>query len=163
MKTVFKSPWGIFGFGALIAVLIWSTYGVVGYILIRNGMKPDVWGQFGDGFGVINCLFTALAFVAVAVAFYHERQANADREREHQAILNKMSANNKAMVHLARITAFSALMTNYRDDAERIRVNGVSVASGSGKQAADRKSELAEKIRTYETVLEKLAQTSEIL
>ena len=66
-----KTPFAIFVIAAAVIVAIWF-----GNLWVLSGQFPEmpVRGQFGDSFGGLNALFSGLAFAALIVTIWTQRQ-----------------------------------------------------------------------------------------
>lgn len=64
---------------SITAVVTWLGWAMLPYIMPRLGAtwNPEVFGQWGDAFGALNALFSALAFVAVLYTL-HQQQKQID-------------------------------------------------------------------------------------
>ncbi len=62
-----------------LVLLIFIPYAIIVIFLIKHSSKL---GQFGDAFGVINALFTGLAFAGVAYSLYMQQDENKKRDAD---------------------------------------------------------------------------------
>jgi len=96
----------------LAVFVVWLAYGI---IIVREVFKGDFQksGQFGDTFGVLNTLFTGLAFVVVLTTLNQQSHQIEETKRH---IEEEKRRNNKLQhdslwlkVQIARLDAFGAL------------------------------------------------------
>jgi hypothetical protein len=115
-----------------IVLTLWVT---LGYVLPTNIFaKPDQRGQFGDMFGAVNSLFSALAFAGVIYTILLQRQELAlqreELEQTRAELARAASAQEAATGNLAQqaaaleatalLNALAALVEHYRLRFERV-------------------------------------------
>ena len=113
---------------ALVAVLvIWS--GTTAIVFICFGRDEKVSGPFGDTFGVVNALFTGLAFFGVVATFMKQieqgRRTEAPAQLATQGNARMREAFSKSAYAAAFKTASEILQSAQARDARRIVITGI--------------------------------------
>jgi hypothetical protein len=122
-KSESSFPWIFLTIASLIVLLVWS---VVPLLIWRNlsllGGLPQA-GQIGDSFGVVNSLFSGLAFVGVvaAIRLQHTELKAQLEELRRTASANEslQTSQNKAVYAAAYKTALDILQTEKAIGARR--------------------------------------------
>jgi len=107
--------------GPLIAIVtsVWSAWLIVAMCGFVKGVHLDrsQMGPFGDFFGVVNSLFTALAIIGVALT-YHLQQEQMRR----QDLANRIQSREQLLS--ARLNAEAALLDSFRAQGEAAKAHG---------------------------------------
>lgn len=106
-----------------IAFTLWAVFLTIGLFLTLN-FNPATIGQFGDFFGVFNCLLSSLAVAgAIYAVVLQQGEGAAARKRE---IRNQKDLEHKRLfdARIARIQAYSYLMEHSR--SQREQMNSIS-------------------------------------
>jgi len=89
-----------FGWLILAVIMVWAVFNIAVWVCLPSWSER---GQFGDMFGGVNALFSALAFAAVAYAILLQR--------------NQLVAQEHDLVLSAQLNATSALIAAYTECA----------------------------------------------
>ena len=95
----------------LCALLIWALGAIIGIGLLA--ISPDslaYFGQVGDMFGVLNCLFSAIAMSGALVAIYF--QAKQLREQREQFF--EQHKHDEEVIRTEKLESFLTSLNNYR-------------------------------------------------
>lgn len=103
-------------YGIALVSALWLAY--MAYFRAFEKHPIEKWGQFGDAFGALNCLFTGFALVGVVAAFWHEREQTSDRENEHREQLARMQAQTDATL---RVLQFEAKRFRYERVEDKLK------------------------------------------
>jgi hypothetical protein len=75
-----KRRWTVFAIVAAAVSLMCGAF--LSFLLTRNATHAAAWSGFGDAFGVLNTLFSGLAFAGVVVALYLQMEELALQRQE---------------------------------------------------------------------------------
>jgi len=161
----------------LIPVIIISAYTASMLFLTETNWKSNP-GTFGDSFGIINALFTGLAFSGLIVTIMLQYEAIKIQQQDLQESRQQFARSADAQERTARLAAASELLKEYNeyikiieteiaDDENRNYDNtsAISVLSKSVKESgiykhpkSDRLNELKQKKHDIIEELEELIQ-----
>ena len=98
-RSRIRSPWVLFGVVAVVFVSLWFAYWDVVqhripvYNLSDNKAWEDAFarrGQFGDMFGGVTALFSALTLAGLVITIHLQQRESADLQREREKTLRAM-------------------------------------------------------------------------
>ena len=104
-----KVTWSLFMKAALLVSVIWAASALVLYLSVEDYSKS---GTFGDSFGVLNTLFSGLAFAGIIVSIKMQN----DEMREQRKELQKQKKTAQ-LYHKERM--FLLLMDEFKKSRER--------------------------------------------
>lgn len=101
-------------FWFMLAFVIWLSFTfLIASLFLASSKLPAVIGVFGDAFNVLNALFSGLAFTAVAITLYYQREdlqlAKADSKRSVTALEGSESAHQETVYISSLATLVSVL------------------------------------------------------
>lgn len=102
----------ILAVGIPVVLLGWFFYG-------RVGLSMEVlssWGQWGDGFGALNTLFTGIGLVGILATLAHQREEVKEAKEDLSKVLTALKETAAAMNHAARVAALTAAINYDRED-----------------------------------------------
>jgi uncharacterized membrane protein len=111
--TIKKSHIAIFGVLVLVAI------GVYYYQLWHMFGKMDERGQFGDTFGAVTSLFTALGFIGIAITIYQQSKQIQQKDEEVKASNKALARQLELMAVTAKLTALPNLIDTTAEYLER--------------------------------------------
>lgn len=120
-----RSGWLIFA-----VVAVWVLFNIAVWASLPSWNER---GLFGDMFGAVNALFSALAFAAVAYAIFLQR--------------NQLVAQERDLILSARLNATSALIAAYTERAHYAESRASPNTAGVIR-SQDRIKELTEELET---------------
>ncbi|MBN8730930.1 MAG: hypothetical protein J0L64_10335 [Acidobacteria bacterium] len=96
-------------------IVLYTLFGLALHTAFKG--KWNEAGQFGDAFGLTTSLFSALALVLAAIAFFTEREADRERDRRefNQQAVNAFLRFEETLMRDARATAWQVRTRWYTD------------------------------------------------
>lgn len=134
---------------ALVVFCLWIAFGIAAYLIPRSWPTK---GQVGDSFGVLNSLFSGLAFAGVVTTLILQHKELSDSKQE-------QADSRKRALQTARLNALSTLVSAHSDEMTRIVRPNVSYDGTAYKAAQDEFTKYSQKITSLLSELEKEAET----
>ncbi len=127
---------GRLGFGLLV-VLVIVVFALYAAIVTGFIASVDDRAAFGEMFGALSALFSALAFAAVTYSIFLQARQLAHQEQEAKSALEQVELTRNELAKTAKLNALAILAKTYGDSLEwmeqEMRRSGVDKSAAMAK------------------------------